>query len=438
MNDQRKKYLILPGCDDSNRGDQALIWMTAEIASNAGFCGQYYMVADKKKCMQSTERGIIQLDFVLPHPSTHFKKNDNIQYGKILLLKWALATILDVFKSVFLLNNFLRKMLIRFYSESVQNTINVFEQSEAVFVKGAGFLHSYGSIANTYANYYDLYHIKLALKMGKKVYFMPNSFGPFLSPGTGKMIKKVLSRCKYVSVRESISQDYLKERLQINAEKKPDLAFYLNSSSKLSLEQNRKLESVLRGEKNVAITVRPYRFPSSKNPEQKYEKYKLSICEIIKHLAAQGFHVVLIEHTHSENSHENDMNCIEDIQCMLGNTTSYSVYSDWSLDCAQLKYVYSKFDYIIGTRFHSVIFSLASRIPAIAITYGGNKGQGIMEDMGICEYVVSIDEISGDILTMLFKKMVDNKKEIQKMIDKYLGNLEPEKQALISQIARER
>ena len=36
---EEKIYLILPGCDDTNRGDQALIWQTVAIARAAGYDG---------------------------------------------------------------------------------------------------------------------------------------------------------------------------------------------------------------------------------------------------------------------------------------------------------------------------------------------------------------------------------------------------------------
>ena len=76
------EYLILPGCDDTNRGDQALIWETIEIAKAAGFLGHYSMIAKKEKGRQSSAMGISSLAYLLPHPSSHGKKIiDNRKYG---------------------------------------------------------------------------------------------------------------------------------------------------------------------------------------------------------------------------------------------------------------------------------------------------------------------------------------------------------------------
>ena len=41
MPESEKVYLVLPGCDDTNRGDQALIWETVSLAKEAGFDGRY-------------------------------------------------------------------------------------------------------------------------------------------------------------------------------------------------------------------------------------------------------------------------------------------------------------------------------------------------------------------------------------------------------------
>ena len=44
-----KKYVIIPGCSDLNRGDQALVWETKRLAEDAGFKGDYYLVKSNYK-----------------------------------------------------------------------------------------------------------------------------------------------------------------------------------------------------------------------------------------------------------------------------------------------------------------------------------------------------------------------------------------------------
>ena len=432
MKEDKKIYLILPGCDDTNRGDQALIWETVALAKEAGFKGQYYMVASAEKSRQSKAEMIDNIDYILPHPSTHFKKNNNITYGKLLKLKWATVSLIDGLRALALLCPVGRYVAGKFGNSDLRRSLSIYKQASAAFVKGGGFLHSYGGVISTYAVFYDLYHIILALSMGLDVYVMPNSYGPFRGPGSSWLIKKVLGKCKLVTARESVSQQALQKASGLEAELFPDLAFYLEPDANLTPEQEEKLMRIpFESRRCVALTMRPYRFPASEHPQEDYIQYKETLARFVVGLNQQGFYPVIMEHTHSESEHERDMSCIEDVVKLLGDSCEYSVYSDLSLTCRQLKCVYSRFAYIIGTRFHSVIFSLASRVPAIAITYGGNKGQGIMRDMGIEKYCIDIDALNIDKLNELFADLTQNTAAVHKKIDRYIASLPAEKERLI-------
>lgn len=431
--EKEKVYLILPGCDDTNRGDQALIWETVTLAKQAGFDGRYFMLADPDKSKQSEAENIESIDLILPHPSTRFKKNNNIRYGMSLKLKWAFISLLDCIRAFAVLIAPLRPIVKLLSGKKIKASIDAFKCADAAFVKGGGFLHAYGGIVSTYTVFYQLYHIQLALSMGKDVYVMPNSYGPFMGPGSAWLVKKVLGKCKTVTVRESISKESLEQTTGVSTRLFPDLAFYLEPCKELSAEQLLKLSAIPFGEKKcVALTMRPYRFPRSEDPAAEYDKYKNTLCEFVRYLSKEGYHPVLIEHTYADNEHEQDMSCINDIAAILGDSCCYTVYSDLSLTCRQLKYVYSKFDYIVGTRFHSVIFSVASGVPAIAITYGGNKGQGIMKDIGIERLAVGIEELTVPVLKERFEYLVKNRADICDIIENYISKAQESRNVLIN------
>ena len=69
------RYIIIPGCSDLNRGDQALGWETKRIAEDAGYMGHYSILAeDGEPIIQSQNEGYEILTPVLGHPSRGFKK----------------------------------------------------------------------------------------------------------------------------------------------------------------------------------------------------------------------------------------------------------------------------------------------------------------------------------------------------------------------------
>ncbi|MNV68500.1 colanic acid biosynthesis protein [compost metagenome] len=80
-------------------------------------------------------------------------------------------------------------------------------------------------------------------------------------------------------------------------------------------------------------------------------------------------------------------------------------------------------DFVIGTRFHSVIFSQIMGVPSIAIAYGGNKSRGIMRELDLEEFVVDIESISSDVLSSMMSNLEKNK-------DAYINNLNKSKSVI--------
>lgn len=146
---------------------------------------------------------------------------------------------------------------------------------------------------------------------------------------------------------------------------------------------------------------------------------KKGMGQFIAWLYELGYMPVIVVHTLAINAHENDAACIKDVTALLEDGT-YCVISDETLNCRDLKAIYGICDYIVGTRFHSVIFSLGCGVPGIAIAYVGNKTQGIMHDIGLDDYVIGIDEVTETALEQRFGKLLNEEADVKQKIDCYL------------------
>lgn len=433
MDKDNEKYLIIPACSDLNRGDQALTWETARLAREAGFTGDYYIMSedDDTATAQSRREGFKIFEPLLKHPSRFSKSRNNIRYGLEIRLKWGITALRDFLIYGTLLINPKWDGLI---SSNGKETLKLYRESNAIFVKGGGFIHGYGGIVSFYYIFYMLYHIMLAHRLKKPVYVMPNSFGPFEGPFVKTMVSRTLKKCKIVSSREGISANMLKEHLAFRTNVMPDLGFFLNSRDKSEMKNYMLEKGIPIGEKKcVAITMRPYRFPNSSNPTLAYENYKNAFVEFVKFLSKEGYHIVFVEHVLSPNTHEDDGSSIREIQPLL-NDVDHTLISDKSLDGPQLKSIYSQCDFIVGTRFHSVIFSLSEGVPAIAVTYGGNKGNGIMQDMDLSEYAIPIDEVTQDKLKEKFISLNNNYTKVKSKMEIYLNNAKNLRNELINNL----
>ena len=188
--------LIIPSCSDLNRGDQALVLETMNIIKRANIATDIYMMSNNET-KQCKEFGIKKFEPILKHPSRFDRKGNNIQYGILLKLRWGIIASMDYIKSQIILNNITRKIVKPFLNKNIKESLSLYEKCNSCFVKGGGFLHDYsGGIIGIYTIYYQLYHIKLALKLHKKVYIMPNSFGPFKSKKAKKMVELIEEELK--------------------------------------------------------------------------------------------------------------------------------------------------------------------------------------------------------------------------------------------------
>lgn len=412
-----KIAIVVSAASDYNRGDQALLWRAKDFAKDAWDIEKYFCFeSESEHLIQSQKEGFELLEPILHHPSHGKATQKNINYSFGVKMQWGISAIKDFFKSAILLifpyNNIAKFVL----NKKQLKTLTLLKNADVVLIKGGGYIHAYGKITDLYYIYYCIYNILLASRLKKKIYILPNSFGPLKGRVVKKMVYNALRRCTVVMTRESISKKLLDD-MCIENSLQPDMAFLLDAKKNNKTDEILNNLKIEKGMNCVAITVRPYRFPQSKNPEKKYEEYKQSIIRIIDWLRKNNYRVILVEHTSSRNAHENDGKCIDEIiKEFHGNL---EVLRNKNLDCKELKYIYSQFDYIIGTRFHSVIFGLSELVPGIAISYSGNKTQGIMKDIGLQEYVIDITEITEQILKEKFQLMVENRNKYIEIIEKY-------------------
>lgn len=401
------KTIILPSCDDGNRGDQALVWKTRDIARASGLADECRMITDNiYGSRQSQEEGIGLLVPILGHPGNRYHPKSNLEYGKAIFAIWGLISLFDGLRSFLLLLGPTRGITRRFLlNKGERATFDEISTADACFVKGGGFIHSMNSAADSYKAYFLLYHVFLAQSLGVPVFVMPNSFGPFGGAFYQFIVRRALKKCQIVTSRETISQNML-AAIGVESTVFPDLAFGLEGSPNPDgfLNDFRRQAD---GRRIVGITARPYRFPGSENPTNSYEKYIKEMSEMAAGLYERGYFPVFVEHVVSEGVHEKDIAAIEAITEKLADF-QFGVFTNPSLTCKQIKSLYGECDFVIGTRFHSVIFALAEGTPAMAIGYGGNKSQGIMNDIGLPSNVVAIEDFTAKIALNKFQEMVEN------------------------------
>lgn len=433
-----KQILIIPGNTDLNRGDQALVWESISLVEDV-------YGKEETRCVlmselegevaylqnrQTKELGYKFVNTLIKHPGRHFttKVEDSKGYSRLTLLQWGLQALRDYFHTRPLLSNnkLIQKAGEFFLNKAEINTLNTLKCCDAVFVKGGGFIHSYGAITDPYFIYFLTYHIRLAEAYGKKVFLLPNSIGPLNNGLAKKIALKAIKNCDLVTVRENISKELLLS-LGVDAFHFPDLGFYLKPSAK-DMRDYLSNKGVPLKQKKVVITLRPYRFQGFESATKLYDNYINGFVGFVQSLIEKEFHITFMAHTLGPSTHEDDRIAIKEVLNRLPNGMhkDISYIEDYDLDCRDVEKIYSYYDYMIGTRFHSVIFSLNVGVPAIAIAYGGNKSRGIMSVIGNGDFCIDMDKVQVHTLIEKFD-------ELELCRETYLANLKDKKSIIIEQ-----
>ena len=433
--------IIVPGVTDLNKGDQALVWESWRLAKDTGLYDEVYILdagdtTEEREllCKQSEEHGFKLLENILKHPRRgQHKSGEHIKESKFELLKQIKNAGLDFFNTWYLIRicKDLNKVKRKFDSKTYR-TVEQFHKAKTIFVKGGGFIHAYGEKTAPYLMWYFLFYVRLAKALGKEVVFLPNSYGPFEGLTVKDQVRTVFNQLDLVYAREHVSATSLTSLLGKKIPVEMDLGFFLEKGSQEEAVRILSKYNFAPNDKIVGITIRPWRFPGMANPEELYQKYIQSVIKLTKHILEKGYKVALCNQSLGPNSHEDDRNAIKDLLTAVDNPNV--VWINENLTCDVLKAVYSNFYFFVGTRFHSIIFSLTSLVPSIAIGYGGNKAKGIMGDFRLDDFVVQIQDVNPELLVSMFDKAIAEYDQIKDQLGKSMNLVMESRNRLISDI----
>ena len=185
-----KKVLIIPSNTDLNRGDQALVWESIRLVEDVYgkdnvHCNLMSGLEGNNAYLQNRQTAELGYSFVAPllkHPGRNFstRKEDSTGYSKLTILRWGFQALTDYLHTFLLLSGrrAIRLLGEKLLSKDEKQTLDAIKGCDAVFVKGGGFIHSYGAITDSYFIYFLTFHIRVAEAYGKKVFLLPNSIGP--------------------------------------------------------------------------------------------------------------------------------------------------------------------------------------------------------------------------------------------------------------------
>lgn len=282
------------------------------------------------------------------------------------------------------------------YQQEIKALIDILKNTVAI-IDISGFTLSSQRGITDQLKY--LFMIKLAKKHGIKVYIMPQSFGPFQYKGKYKfiinhLIKKYMNYPQAIFAREIEGYNCLVKSYNLKNVKQSQDLVLLNKKLDHSKIYNEYPVTLQYDVKGVAIV------PNMRNFDHGDSKQILSIYNRVIHkLISYGKTVYLIRHS------------FEDIEaCMLikegfANNDQVIVIEE-DISCWEFQDLVKKFDFLIASRFHSIVHAYKYGIPCIVLGWA-TKYRELLKNFKQDKYFFDVrGNIDSQVIEMAIEMMI--------------------------------
>ena len=292
----------------------------------------------------------------------------------------------------------------------LREVAQVYEQADLIVPVGGGYIRSRKGLVERFNIPLLLHPLLLGYLLGKPTVLYSQSMGPFQNKVEKMMVSFVLRRMTLILLREDISVKLLLSMGVVdNVMRAIDSGFLLKSSEKINVRR----EYGIRANKLlVGVTVRSW---LSGNAQAAYEKAVANALDVLVKTA--NAHVIFIPQVTATKG-DDDRIVSRRVYSLMRHKKSASVVND-EPDHHRIKSMYDSLDILLGTRFHSVIFSLTSHVPVLAIEYE-HKTSGIMRDLKLENWVIKIEEATAENLTKKLQELVQNQANYRKHLHTHL------------------
>ena len=220
-------------------------------------------------------------------------------------------------------------------------------------------------------------------------------------------IAEDLARYDAIVARESITYEAVK-RVQRNAFQAPDPAFFMEPQI-CSLDPRFEVGSV------IGINASPVILSSETVSGMAYENYR----NLIQHiLDTTDAYIALIPHVVWESN--DDRKVLNRLYDDFGKNDRLILVGDHT--APELKYIISKYDFLVGARTHATIAAYSSCVPTLVVGYSV-KARGIARDLFGTEdgYVLPVQDMTRpEQLTEAFQVLWNGRDKIHRHLENFL------------------
>jgi polysaccharide pyruvyl transferase WcaK-like protein len=270
--------------------------------------------------------------------------------------------------------------------------------------------------------------VAIAKSLGKKIMVYGCGIGPLHSAPVREHVAQILRLADRITLRDAIAVNNATElgipadRITLAADPAmglviPSVKFAARNGKPLTIGV-----SLRRLSKHYAPTGK-----AIEATRQETAFHDAAKCTVRRVLERPGTRVVLVPMALRRK--DDDRVVLRQMQTELGHDPRISLI-DYASPAALLEH-FRGFDFFVAMRFHSAVFAMLSQVPLVAIDYDsrGGKTTGLMEAMGLSEFVLNIADATPERLWTLVETGLSQRAVIARRIAENLPALRARERA---------
>ncbi len=246
------------------------------------------------------------------------------------------------------------------------------------------------------------------------------SYGPIDSPFARKFANFALRLCRVVMSRDDFSTAFLEKLIpQKTITQYPDIAFLLEAE-----EFSRRV-----GSDYVVVSLSQKAVQgASKAQRETYMNCMQWACEFF---CSQSLQVVILPHVHKAGRPSDDDVLIN--RELYSRLKEKSTIIDEELNPMQLKYIISRSQFLLGSRYHSLVASLSSCVPSLAVGWA-EKYEGLFDLFDLKDFVLSVQSLDRSEFENKLCEALSKRDEIRAKLNQRISEVKRRAQSSVDRI----
>jgi polysaccharide pyruvyl transferase WcaK-like protein len=271
--------------------------------------------------------------------------------------------------------------------------------------------------------------LAIAKSLGKKIMVYGCGIGPLHSAQVRQHVAQILRLADRITLRDAIAVTKAIElgipadRITLAADPAMGLLIPSVRFAGRNVEELTIGVSLRRLTKHYAATGK-----AIEATRQEAVFHEAATTTVRRVLQMHGTQVVLVPM--ALRREDDDREVLRQLQSGLGHDPRISLIEHYASPAALLEH-FKRFDFFVAMRFHSAVFALLSQVPLVAIDYDsrGGKTTGLMQAMGLSEFVLNIADATPERLWTLVEMGLSQRAAISRRIAENLPALRDRERA---------